>query len=34
MPMNRESNKNARKPAQVNKDLLAKLKHKKEAHRG
>ena len=33
IPMRRKSGKNARRPAWMNKELLAKLKHKKEAHR-
>ena len=30
----RKSGKNARRPAWMNKELLDKLKHKKEAYRG
>ena len=32
--MSRKSGKNARRPAWMSKELLAKLKHKKEACRG
>ncbi|KFW65086.1 hypothetical protein AS28_14346, partial [Pygoscelis adeliae] len=32
-PMSRKSGKNARRPAWMNKELLAKLKHRKEAYR-
>ena len=34
IPMNKKSGKNAKRPAWMNKELLAKLKHKKEAYRG
>ncbi|GAB0190203.1 hypothetical protein GRJ2_001485600 [Grus japonensis] len=33
-PAKRKSGKNARRPAWMNKELLDKLKHKKEAYRG
>lgn len=32
--MKRESSKNGRRPAWMNKELLDKLKHKREAYRG
>ena len=34
IPTKRKSGKNARRPAWMNKELLDKLKHKKEAYRG
>ncbi|KAK4812684.1 hypothetical protein QYF61_012194 [Mycteria americana] len=34
IPTKRKSGKNARRPAGMNKELLEKLKHKKEAYRG
>lgn len=34
IPASRKLGKNARRPAWVNKELLAKLKHKKEARAG
>ncbi|KFW60998.1 hypothetical protein AS28_04482, partial [Pygoscelis adeliae] len=34
IPTKRKSGKNARRPAWVNKELLDKLQHKKEAYRG
>ncbi|GAB0204363.1 hypothetical protein GRJ2_002901900 [Grus japonensis] len=34
IPTKRESGKNTKRPPWVNKELLGKLKHKKEAHRG
>jgi len=34
IPKKRKSGKNARRPAWMNKELLAKLKQKKEACRG
>ncbi|GAB0177211.1 hypothetical protein GRJ2_000186300 [Grus japonensis] len=34
IPTKRKSGKNARRPAWMDKDLLGKLKHKKEAYRG
>ncbi|KFM11475.1 hypothetical protein AS27_04032, partial [Aptenodytes forsteri] len=34
IPTKRESGKNTRRPAWMNKELLDKLKHKKEAYRG
>ncbi|KFW71682.1 hypothetical protein AS28_14104, partial [Pygoscelis adeliae] len=34
VPTKRKSGKNARRPAWMNKELLDKLKHKKEAYRG
>ena len=34
IPMNKKSGENARRTAWMNKELLAKLKHRKEAYRG
>ena len=34
IPTNRHSGRNARRPTWMNKELLAKLKQKKEAYRG
>jgi len=34
IPTNRKSYKNARRPAWMSKELLDKIKHKKEAYRG